>query len=586
MIMSRTFRWRIALPYALLITAIIVGLSLYVLTVVHQAYQDSLETNLTAEARLFADQASTLMTGSSNTDALTSLARRYAGLWNAHVAILRPDGTVVVNTSSTASQSDNLLIWPEVKGALTGEVASQTRFNSASNQDMLYLAAPIFSGGQVVGAVRLAVSLNTLNTELAVIRQAVLIATSVAIILTIFLSIFMSGYILRPLSQLTEAIRRMTVGDFTETKLASSHDEIGQLNQAFNHMATQLRTQIDALQTESAKLAAVLAHMTDGVVIVDGEGEVQLINPAAERMFDVQGRDALGHSLVEIVRHHQIVELWRQSRQAGEQQVTTLELPAEKLFIQIIATSLKQALPGSTLLLFQDLTRLRRLETIRQDFISNVSHELRTPLASLKALTETLQEGALEDPPAAQRFLLRMETEIDTLTQMVTELLELSRIESGKVPIQRKSLDPLELIKPSVERMRLQAERAGLELKLECPAELPRVVADADRVEQVLINILHNAIKFTPSGGKIVVSAYAEDGRVVFYVKDTGVGIQQRDLSRIFERFYKTDRARSGGGTGLGLSIARHIIEAHGGRIWAESSPGQGSTFFFTLPVL
>ena len=238
-----------------------------------------------------------------------------------------------------------------------------------------------------------------------------------------------------------------------------------------------------------------------------------------------------------------------------------------------------------TLLVFQDLTRVRKLETVRRDFVSNVSHELRTPLASLKALTETLQEGALEDPPAARRFLKRMETEIDNLTQMVRELLELSRIESGRIPLNRKPIDPCALAAPAVERLQVQAERAGLRLAMDCPDALPQVLADAERIEQVLVNLIHNAIKFTPAGGSIDLSAEQVADKVVFSVRDSGVGIPAEVLPRIFERFYKVDQARTGGGTGLGLSIARHIVDAHGGQIWAESKEKAGSTFSISLPL-
>jgi two-component system phosphate regulon sensor histidine kinase PhoR len=325
--------------------------------------------------------------------------------------------------------------------------------------------------------------------------------------------------------------------------------------------------------------------MTDGVIIVDEEGLVQLINPAALSLFKSNEEEALHKSIVEVVRNHQLVELWRLCRITGEQQSTTLETTPDRLFLQGIATPLRDALPGMTLLVFQDLTRVRKLETVRRDFVSNVSHELRTPLASLKALTETLESGALEDPPAARRFLQRMNTEIDNLTQMVQELLELSRIESNKVPLRREPVHPCDLAQPAIERMLLQAERAGLQLSLDCPENLPLVRADAKRIEQVFVNLIHNAIKFTQPGGEIVISAALENDRVVFSVHDTGVGIAPDVLPRIFERFYKVDRARSSGGTGLGLSIARHIVEAHGGRIWADSIVNVGSTFFFTLPV-
>jgi len=236
-------------------------------------------------------------------------------------------------------------------------------------------------------------------------------------------------------------------------------------------------------------------------------------------------------------------------------------------------------------MLFQDLTRIRRLETVRRDFISNISHELRTPLASLKTLTETLRTGALEDPPAARRFIYRMETEVDALTHMVSELLELTRIESGQVPLKLKAVAPKKILTKAKERLGVQAERNHLEIKLDCPKKLPRVQADRPRLGQVLVNLLHNAIKFTPEGGEIFLSARLQGNTILFSVHDTGSGIPADDLPRIFERFYKTDPARSSGGTGLGLAIARHLVEAHGGRIWAESIEGQGSTFYFTIPV-
>jgi two-component system phosphate regulon sensor histidine kinase PhoR len=246
---------------------------------------------------------------------------------------------------------------------------------------------------------------------------------------------------------------------------------------------------------------------------------------------------------------------------------------------------MEDVFPGGVLIVMQDLTQLRKLEKVRSDFVSNVSHELRTPLASIKALTETLQEGALEDPPAARRFLGRMEIEIDNLTQMVQELLELSKIESGRVPLRRQFISSSEIIDKVVERMQVQAERSGLSLTADYPVDLPQVFADPERIGQVFVNLIHNAIKFTRPGGKIFVHAYSDRGRVVFKVQDDGIGIEPDALQRIFERFYKIDRARSSGGTGLGLSISKHLIESHGGRIWVESEIGKGSAFFFTLPL-
>jgi two-component system phosphate regulon sensor histidine kinase PhoR len=226
------------------------------------------------------------------------------------------------------------------------------------------------------------------------------------------------------------------------------------------------------------------------------------------------------------------------------------------------------------------------LETVRRDFISNISHELRTPLASLKALTETLQDGALTDPEAGPRFLGRMHAEVDALTQMAQELLDLSRIESGQVELMLTPLEPKKLLNSAADRMRLQAERAGLKLHVRCADDLQSVRVDKARLEQVLVNLIHNAVKFTKPGGEIALDAKSTSGGVLFAVRDTGVGIPSESLSRIFERFYRVDKSRTGSGTGLGLSISRHIVEAHGGRIWANSREGQGSVFYFEIPVV
>ncbi len=312
---------------------------------------------------------------------------------------------------------------------------------------------------------------------------------------------------------------------------------------------------------------------------------MQLINPAASRLLSATEGSALGHSFAQVVRNYRLIELWQACRNEGKEQVAAVETDRLGLFLQAIVTPFHEADSSGYLVILQDLTQIRRLETVRRDFISNISHELRTPLAALKALVDTLRDGALEDPPAAERFLNRMETEVDALTQMVQELLELSRIESGRAPLHLEPVQASDVVLPPVEHLRPQAERAGLTLIVALPPDLPPLQADAERIRQVVTNLVHNAVKFTPPGGQVTVSAEQAGAEVVIKVNDTGVGIPADDLPRIFERFYKADRARSGGGTGLGLAIARHIVQAHGGRIWVESVEGQGSTFYFSLPA-
>lgn len=264
-------------------------------------------------------------------------------------------------------------------------------------------------------------------------------------------------------------------------------------------------------------------------------------------------------------------------------QSESVELPTRHQYLQLVVIPDQHS--SGSLLLVQDLTHIRRLETVRRDFISNLSHEIRTPLASLKALTETLQDGALDDPPAARRFIDQIQVEVDALTQMATELLELSRIESGRLSLDRQPVPAYDLLISASKRMRLQAERAGLHLRVESNKDLPSVKIDLQRLEQVLVNLIHNSLKFTRAGGEIVLVAEPGIGEVRFAVRDTGIGIPADDVPRIFERFYRVDKSRTGSGTGLGLSIAKHMVEAHGGKIWAESVEGQGSTFYFTIPT-
>lgn len=359
-------------------------------------------------------------------------------------------------------------------------------------------------------------------------------------------------------------------------------EELEEISSAVTSLVSTFNLRHSTLDAERARLATVLDQMTDGVLIADAQGIIQFANPAAGKLF--QASDPVNHSLTEVIRHHQLIEAWRRCQQTGELQSESVEVPMRHQYLQLIV--IPDAHASGSLLLAQDLTRIRRLETVRRDFISNLSHELRTPLASLKALTETLQDGALDDPPAARKFIDQIQVEVDALSQMVTELLELSRIESGRLVLDLQPASPSDLLSSASKRMQLQAERAGLNLRVECEHDLPKVKIDSQRLEQVLVNLIHNAVKFTRSGGEVVLGAEADVSEVRFAIRDSGIGIPREDVSRIFERFYRVDKSRAGSGTGLGLSIAKHIVEAHGGKIWAESVEGRGSAFYFSIPLV
>jgi len=582
--MRQSLVWRIAVPLIVLVLLSVGGISLYYSNYIESQYMSNVHASLATAARLLAyDAAKDFELGRSYDD-LQPLINIYAQQTSARVTFIRRDGVVTIDSEADPATMGNHLDRPEFQTALTEPEGVEIRFSDTLKRRFFYLAVPVKSNEQITAVVRFARDLTDIEGAIAQIHRQIFGIGAGIILITVLLAYLIAENSLQPLRKLAKNVNLIREGN-THIDLSSNrHDEIGQLSHSIAEVADQLNIQVEDFREERGKLEAVLRHMTDAVLIVDLDGQVSLINPAAERLFNISQEQALNSSLVEVVRQFQLVDLWKASVETVKQQVSTIETSPDRLFVQAIATPLESSLPGSTLLVFQDLTRVRRLETIRQDFISNVSHELRTPLASLKALVETLQGGAIDEPPAAARFLHRMEVEIDNLTQTVQELLELSRIESGRVPFAKKPAAPLELITNAIERMQHQAERNGLTIEIEESGTGPEVLADAARIESVLVNLLHNAIKFTEPGGKITVRTWAEAENVIFSVMDTGVGIAPQDLSRIFERFYKADQSRSGGGTGLGLSIARHIVEAHKGKIWAKSMPGEGSTFYFSLP--
>ncbi len=584
--MRHSILWRILLPFILLLIGTLTVFSLYLSSFLRNTYLERTKTSLLAEARLVRSDLESALLSDPLDPQIDAKITRYAGLLNARITIILADGTVVSESERPAEGMENHFARPEVQQALLNKEATEIRYSDTLGADMLYAATPLRHNNRIVAIIRLAAPLNYIQENLSKIYASLMVVAVVAALAATLIAILITRTTLRPLGALSEAVAQISKGVLPEIGEPLRKDELSQLQLGFRGMAEQLRRQINELGAEREKLEAVLMNMTDAILIVDKAGLVQRLNPAAQRMFNIDATKAIGRSLIEVVRQHQLAELWQRCRQSDSQQSLPIEISTERLFVQAIATPLGQEMEGAVLMAFQDLTRVRRLESVRRDFVSNVSHELRTPLASLKALAETLNEGALEDPPAARRFLKQMDTEIDNLTQMVQELLELSRIESGRVPLQLSEIDPCEFLGRAIERMRLQAERAGLALELHCSDELPRVRADSERIQQVLVNLIHNAVKFTQPGGRIVVSASPDKSELVFAISDTGVGILPDDLTRIFERFYKADRSRSGGGTGLGLSISRHLVEAHGGRIWAASQPNQGSTFYFTLPIV
>jgi two-component system phosphate regulon sensor histidine kinase PhoR len=581
-----SIHWRIALPQLILLAALLGGLLLLLSGLLRDAYVSTLTGRLQAECALLSGEAAaSYPQAPASAAGWEPYARTIGAALGLRFTVIDSEGKVLGDSEVDPATMENHLTRPEVQQALARGAGSSIRHSATTGIETLYVARPFAADGGARGIVRLAVPLEQVNASVGRLQGSLLLVIAAAGALSLALSFLAARRAVSPLEQLSAAANKVAGGNLQVSILPSGSDETGRLAAAFNTMTERLRAQFETLQTERGKLSAVLAQLSDGIAMIDAAGAVALLNPAAERLFGRSAEETIGRPAAEAFRNLQILELLRRCREGSEGGAVSAEIALDDTPLQAVGTRLAGVLEGSILLLFQDLTRLRRLETVRRDFIANISHELRTPLASLQSLAETLRGGALDDRAAADRFLGLMQTEIDTMSQTVRELLELSRIEAGESPPALQPADPADICADALRRIQMLAERNGLRVENRCPPGLPQVSADTARIEQALMNLLHNAVKFTPAGGTISVAAEPRGAEVVFSVADTGVGIAAEDQPRIFERFYKADRSRSGGGTGLGLSIVRHIIQAHRGKLWVESAVGRGSTFFFTLPI-
>jgi two-component system phosphate regulon sensor histidine kinase PhoR len=482
---------------------------------------------------------------------------------------------------------ENHLYRPEIREALAGGIGIDTRYSSTLKIDMLYVALPIKENKEIIGTIRLALTLESVRKTLSEIRKAILIGLLFALVLAFVLGSVVAGNTIRPVSRMTQVSRRFSEGDFSRRIIQSPKDEIGELADTLNKMAQDIEDKIKEIKTQNQKLAAIFNSMIEGVIVVDKNGHIISINPTVEKMFGILKKDAEGKAFLETVRNNDISEVISAVLKKGQGTSAELVLiyPIRKIF-EVNATPIfdNNNVTGC-LVVIHDITEIRKLETIRSDFIANVSHELKTPLTSIKGFIETLLEGALDDKENNRNFLEIIHEHAERLNNLVNDLLSLSHLESKEITLENKDISLRQLVEGVILGFNAQLRKKNIEVKNELPAGLS-VKADKNRVEQVFTNLIDNAIKFNKDKGFIKIYSHDVNGKVKIIVEDSGIGIPEKDIPRIFERFYRVDKARSRelGGTGLGLSIVKHIVELHGGIVGVESIEDFGSKFWFILP--
>ncbi|MCF8033067.1 MAG: HAMP domain-containing protein [Desulfarculaceae bacterium] len=520
------------------------------------------------------------------------LADRLGRIVGARVTLITPAGKVLGDSQvprgevpEMANHSDR----PEIIAALKDGEGSSVRYSSTLGLDLMYVATRLETPEGRKLILRLALPLSQVEKTIGQTRNLVLGAIFLGVLLSIGVAYLVARSLSKPVQQLTRTAASIAEGDLSRRFTRYPSHEIGDLGRAFDQMADHLQRTIDDITTSRDLLEAILRGMVEGVLVTDPQGYVLVANRALKKMLDLESVP-VGRLPSEIIRNADLLEALdevRAGREYVSREFSTLGDPPSHLEAHVVRMTGDTAGAGLVCVL-HDITERKRLEKTRRDFVANVSHELRTPLTAVRGAAETLIDGALDSPQYARHFAELILRQNRRLERLVQDLMELASLESGQSPPRRRRIEALELADSVMEAVLDLAEARGVELGRSLPREPLVFQADARQVEQAMLNLVDNAIKYTGQGGKVTLSIAVEDREVVLSVSDTGPGIPAEHLPRLFERFYRVDtnRSREMGGTGLGLAIVKHVALVHQGRVDVESVPGQGSTFRLVLPLV
>jgi len=583
--------WKLGFAFFALLIAVLLPVDYYAERTLRRDYERAGFERLTSIARVALSSpppvSSFSTTSRTPSPALREWLTKMASS-GVRVTVIASDGLVLADSQSDPQTMENHAGRPEIREALANGDGLSVRHSVSINRDLLYYAARFSmpSGPPIV--LRFAVPLLTVNDEVWAFRRRFWLSSVVMLLVTGMASLLISRTFSRRVERLQSFSRRVAEGDFRPIDADRSGDALEALAVSLNDSATRLDRAMRTLREERNLSAAILGSMVEGVAVVNSSERLLFANEGFAGILELDSPPQPGRSLLEVVRQTELIEAVRDVLKGAprvEAEIVTGTL-RQRFFAATVA-SVKATENSGAVVVLHDITDLRKLERVRRDFVANVSHEFKTPLTAIQGFAETLLAGAMDDPQHRVRFLQIILEHSRRLARLTDDLLELSKMDADRLALEVDRLSASQLVQSCVETTQRVANEKHLRFSINLPQCLPDVAADRRRIAEVLQNLLDNAIQYTPAGGEIVVSASAGGQEVTFTVSDTGIGIPQVDQPRIFERFYRVDVARSRevGGTGLGLSIAKHLVEAHGGRIWVESEVGRGSQFHFTVPV-
>jgi two-component system phosphate regulon sensor histidine kinase PhoR len=586
---KRRLWWRLFVAYLWVPVVVLLTIGGCGSGIVRQLYVDQLENDLEARARLCEKQLGDQVAQGQPAQ-VDRLCKELGRAANMRITVVALSGRVVGDSEANPLDMDNHKLRPEVRDALGGLVGRSIRYSSTEQEDHIYLAIPLRHDERTIGVLRTSLPLTALTRTLAIVRNRIAIAILIGILIHGAVTLLISRRMSRPLEEIKAGAERFAAGDLDYRLRIADSVEMDTVAETMNRMAEQLRERIQTVLHQQNEREAMLASMEEGVLAVDSQGTILSLNQACAHLLGEEPVQLQGRSVYEAIRKVDVLDfidsaLASPSPVEGELQIRG----AQDRWVSARGTLLHgpHGSKMGVLVVLHDVTRLRHLEEVRRDFVANVSHELRTPITSIKGFVETLLEGALEDQHNAYRFLQIMSRQVNRLDAIIRDLLVLSRIERGfdeqRIELATESIR--EVLHAAIEMCEKKASDKGVKIELVCPDDLTGDV-NAALLEQAVVNLVDNAIKYSGPDGAIEVSAAAANEEILIRVKDQGCGIEPQHLPRLFERFYRVDRARSRemGGTGLGLAIVRHIALAHRGSVSVESTVGGGSTFELRLP--